>query len=421
MTKLAQKSRSPKHARHSPARTPGLAFAVLVLAMSAWPFPAIGVRAGTAQDASARLRVKVSRPLRREVRDDVDLPGRIAAVQSIQMRALVGGRIEKVRVAPGQKVRRGELLLQIDPGPYQESLKKAEAKLQAAQGRLEARRNAAKKAARDARDPGENTRLQAESEAAEAAVATAAKARDIARLDLRFTELTAPFDGMILGPVARAGDVAEEGQTVLGRFVSIGPMLVYFEVPQDLMRTIGQLRDDGQPDLAPGATLAVTAHVEGADAFACKGTLDLFSDAVNPQTNTYMGRATIRNPDGRLKPEMSAPRGTAGRHAPQGPARARRGHPGRFRRTVPVRRLAGRRARTTGGDGRRRSRRQARGEDGPARRRVGRDPASGAAPALAPQGRGSRWKRCRSRKALHPRSEARDERAHPRKDAPLPR
>jgi multidrug efflux system membrane fusion protein len=294
----------PDQKRVLPARTPGRAF--VILGMLTWLLPPIGASTGPAQDAATKVRVKASRPLRREVRDDVDLPGRIEPVLSVRIVALVGGRIEKVRIAPGQKVRRGEILMTIESRPYEEKLKKAEAEVQATQSRLEAKRSEAGKGARDAGDRGKNTRLQAECEAAEAAVAAAAKARDIARLELRFTELRSPFDGKVLGAVPRAGVVAEAERTELARIVSIDPVLVFFDIPRDLMLTIGRLRDEHKLDLAPGTKLSVNVHLEGGDGFACRGTFDLFGNAVDPVTDTFLGRATIPNPDERLRPDMSA-------------------------------------------------------------------------------------------------------------------
>ena len=280
--------------------------AFVILGMLAWLLPPIGASAGPAEDAAAKVRVKASRPLRCEVRDDVELPGRIVPFASVRIIAMVGGPIETVRIAPGQKVRRGEILMTIESRPYEEKLKRAEAEVQAAKGRLEAKRSEAGKGARDAGDRGKIARLREECEAAEAAVAAAVKARDIARLELRFTELKSPIDGKVLGTVPRTGVAAEAERTELARIVSIDPMLVFFDIPRDLMLTIGRLRDENTLDLAPGTKVTVNVHPGGGPDFACRGTLDRFGQAVDPVTNTCLGRATIPNPDERLWPGMSA-------------------------------------------------------------------------------------------------------------------
>jgi RND family efflux transporter MFP subunit len=292
----------PKKVR--PARTPGRTF--VIPRMLTWLLLPIGVSAGPAQDAATKVRVKASRPIRREVSDDVDLPGRIVPVASVRIVAMVGGRIQKVRIAPGQKVRRGEILMTIESRPYEEKLKKAEAEVQAAQSRLKAKRSEAGKEALNAGDRGKNTRLLAKCEAAEAAVAAATKARDIARLELRFTELTSPFDGKVLGTVPRAGVIAKAERTELARIVSIDPVLVFFDIPRDLMLTIGRLRNENKLHLAPGTKLSVNVYLEDGNGFACRGTLDRFGNAVDPITNTFLGRATIPNHDERLRPGMFA-------------------------------------------------------------------------------------------------------------------
>jgi RNA polymerase sigma factor (sigma-70 family) len=80
--------------------------------------------------------VTVSRPVRREVASYEDFPGRIEAAMSVDIRPRVTGLLEKVAFRPGTEVKRGDLLFELDPRPYQADCAKAEAELMRAEARL---------------------------------------------------------------------------------------------------------------------------------------------------------------------------------------------------------------------------------------------------------------------------------------------
>src|SRR5262249_42924084 len=73
--------------------------------------------------------VSVSQPLVREVIDQDDYEGRIAAVETVEVRARVRGHLVKVNFQDGQMVKEGDLLFEIDPRPFEEALHAAEAQL----------------------------------------------------------------------------------------------------------------------------------------------------------------------------------------------------------------------------------------------------------------------------------------------------
>src|SRR5262249_54102448 len=81
--------------------------------------------------------VSVSRPLAQDVADFEDYEGRIAAVETVEVRARVRGHIVKINFQDGQIVQAGELLFEIDPRTYQAELDAAKAQLAAADGALE--------------------------------------------------------------------------------------------------------------------------------------------------------------------------------------------------------------------------------------------------------------------------------------------
>src|SRR5687767_4092482 len=69
--------------------------------------------------------VIVSHPIIREVTDYEDFTGRLAAVESVEVRARVGGYLEKIGFEPGAEVKKGDILFQIDSRPFQTELERA--------------------------------------------------------------------------------------------------------------------------------------------------------------------------------------------------------------------------------------------------------------------------------------------------------
>src|SRR5438445_3045402 len=78
----------------------------------------------------------VSLPVIRAVTDYVDFPGRIEAVNSIEVRARVTGYLEKVHFQEGADVKQGDLLFEIDPRPYKTELARTEGTIVQGEGRL---------------------------------------------------------------------------------------------------------------------------------------------------------------------------------------------------------------------------------------------------------------------------------------------
>src|SRR5271168_692525 len=93
-------------------------------------FGAVGCTRPTAgESAAAPVEVSVSRPVEREVTDYADFTARIAAVDSVEVRAHVWGYLDKVNFKEGALVKKGDILFEIDPRPYQAVSNQAKAKV----------------------------------------------------------------------------------------------------------------------------------------------------------------------------------------------------------------------------------------------------------------------------------------------------
>src|ERR1700722_2964798 len=81
------------------------------------------------ESAAAPVSVPVSRPVERYVTDHADFTARIAAVDSVQVKAHVWGYLQKVNFKEGALVKKGHVLFELDPRPYQALLDQAKAKV----------------------------------------------------------------------------------------------------------------------------------------------------------------------------------------------------------------------------------------------------------------------------------------------------
>src|SRR5437870_1247461 len=86
-------------------------------------------RPPTEAPAAGPVSVPVSHPVEREVTDHADFTARIAAVDSVEVRAHVWGYLEKVHFKEGALVKKGDVLFELDPRPYQAMLDQATAKI----------------------------------------------------------------------------------------------------------------------------------------------------------------------------------------------------------------------------------------------------------------------------------------------------
>src|SRR3989441_953214 len=100
---------------------------ILVLAFCVGLAGCAGAPSGA--PAPAPTPVTVSRPVERYVTDYADFTGRVAAVDSVEVRARVWGYLDKVNFKEGALVKKGDVLFELDPRPYEAVLNQAKAKV----------------------------------------------------------------------------------------------------------------------------------------------------------------------------------------------------------------------------------------------------------------------------------------------------
>jgi RND family efflux transporter MFP subunit len=254
--------------------------------------------------------VTVARPTRQSVTDYLELTGNTQAVMTVQLIARVAGYLEKVFFQDGQMVKKGQPLFLIQQDTYQDALQQAEGQILLQRAQLE---YAEKQLVRFSNlfeqkaTPQENVdNWKYQRDSAQANLKVAEAARDLARLNLSYTEVSAPFDGRIDRRLQDPGNlVGSGGNTVLAEMNQIDPIYVYFNISDaDLARLMEEAR--WVPGEARSKPWPVYAGLLNEKEYPHNGRLDFVSISLAPTTGTLLLRGIFPNPDGKILPGLYA-------------------------------------------------------------------------------------------------------------------
>lgn len=223
---------------------------------------------------------------------------------AVEVRARATGDLTRVAVKEGAAVKKGDLLVEVFPRPYQLDLDAARARVQAAAARLEVAKietaSAKKLLTQNVVSQQEVTLHEAKEAEAEATLGVAKVEVARAELNLARTQVRAPIDGRVSRIQATEGGLVTADQSPILTVVATDPLAVTFNVPEGLVL---QLHRDGLAD--PGK-LGVAVGFAGEEGHPHEAKLDVIAPEVDPSAGTVRFRATVPNPKGLLLPGMSA-------------------------------------------------------------------------------------------------------------------
>jgi len=267
--------------------------------------------AGCGQDnryvAPPPPKVTVAVPVRQSITRYLEATGNAAAVNSTNLVARVQGFLQEINYRDGDQVKQGATLFTIEPEPYKLKLEQAQAAEAGAQAALKqteaeyerqielASRQVATKAALDNATANRDAALaklkQAQAETRQAAI------------NLGYTQVKAPFDGVVTARLVSIGAlVGANGPTQLATIVETDPIYVTFNIGErDVLHIRAEIRRLGitKEDLKK---VPIEVGLQTDEGYPYQGTLEYASPTINPSTGTLAVRAILQNPNGVLVP-----------------------------------------------------------------------------------------------------------------------
>ena len=253
--------------------------------------------------------VSVSQPLVGEVTDHDDFDGRIAAVETVEVRARIRGHVQKVNFQDGQIVKKGDMLFEIDPRPYKATLDAAAAQKAAADASLEL--------AKERIRPGiplccvHVRQVEKKSTSGRASRPLPRPISSKPKLPVEWQgqarprtapKVAAAIDGKTSRALVTTGNLvnAGSGDTLLTTITSVEPMYVYFDVDE---RALARYRrhfrkgiKEGEPEPSiKEMKIPIQVGLEGEEGFPHTGVIDFTDNRVNPSTGTIQVRGVLSN------------------------------------------------------------------------------------------------------------------------------
>ena len=232
--------------------------------------------------------------------------GQTQSSHQVQIRARVNGFLDKRVYTEGSMVKAGQQLFQQDPKPFQAQLDAAKGALAEQQARLQtANDNLAQVkplAALKALSQKELDDATGQQQAAAAAVQVATANVETARLNLSYTRITTPVTG--LSSYARVQDGAYvNGENSLLTYVEqVDPIWVNFSISENEMLGARNEQKAGRLKLPAQEQYIVEVVLADGNTFPKKGRVTFANADYDPQTGTFLLRATLPNPEGALRP-----------------------------------------------------------------------------------------------------------------------
>lgn len=249
--------------------------------------------------------VYVANVVQKDVPVYLEMVGQTRGSQDVEIRARVEGYLDKVAFTEGSYVRTGELLYQIDPKPLEATLANARANLATAQARFD----------KTVTDVNRLTPLAKQQAVSQQELDNALSARDAAKamldaqkaavdtvvLDLGYTKITAPLDGLAGTTMVKAGNLVGRGESTLLTTVSqTNPILFRAGISEaEYLRIAKQVAATGRRAAREAVVDLILAD---GTVHAQKGRVDAIERAIDPTTGTLAVQFTFPNPQLLVRP-----------------------------------------------------------------------------------------------------------------------
>ncbi|MEA1833930.1 efflux RND transporter periplasmic adaptor subunit [Methylobacterium durans] len=253
--------------------------------------------------------VSVSQPIERPVTRYLEMTGNTQAFASVDLEARVQGFLETITYEDGARVAKGTPLFGIQRDTYEAQLKQAQGSLASQEA---ARTNAQSEYQRQATLGKQEFASQAHVEdtktkldQATASVTEAQANLDLAKINLGYTQVLAPFDGIVTNHLVDVGGlVGVGGPTKLATIVRVDPLYVYFNVSEQQVLLVKQNLAKQGRTLGDVSKIPVEIGLQDETGYPHAGHLDYVAPQVDPSTGTLLARGLFENGQHALMPGL---------------------------------------------------------------------------------------------------------------------
>lgn len=239
-----------------------------------------------------------------------EFTGRIQAPQTVQVRPRVSGYIDAVVFEEGAMVSAGDPLFLIDNKPLKAEVRRLKAELVSANSQLVLAKKEYKRAQNlvgsHAIAAGDVDSRLANQEQTQANAEAVRAALELAKLNLSYTNVTAPISGRVSNALITAGNYVAAGQNILTNIVSTEKVYAYFDADEQTHLKYSQLAKEGSRPSSRSTQNPVLMGLASDNDFPYHGFIDFVDNHVNESTGTIRGRAVFQNTDGSLIPGLFA-------------------------------------------------------------------------------------------------------------------
>ncbi|MFV0415468.1 MAG: efflux RND transporter periplasmic adaptor subunit [Chthoniobacterales bacterium] len=240
-----------------------------------------------------------------------DFVGTVEGYQNAKIQARVVGYLKSQNYDQGSFIKKGAVLFEIDPRPFEAALEQAkgtyaqaQAKAQLAETTLARQEKLFKTNVISAQEFDQSTQS---ARADIAAAKASAAAVDNAKLNLEFCTITAPFDGIAGIANAQIGDlVGTGGNTILTEMSQVNPVKVYFPISEQQYMTASHHLQELMKVPLDKRKAAVTLALANGEVYPEKGRFEFANRQVGVTTGTILISTIFPNPDNILRPGQFA-------------------------------------------------------------------------------------------------------------------
>ena len=258
--------------------------------------------ANTAGAAPAAPPITAALVIEKPVTETQEFSGRLEAVERVDIRARVGGFITQVYFKPGSLVKKGDLLFEIDPRPFQAEASRAEAAANSAKARADLAKLELDRSERLLADKAIAQREYDEKASSlkelDANVRAAQASLQAARLNIAYTKVQSPITGRVSKAEITTGNLVDQ-TAILTSVVSNNPIYATFDGDEATYLRIGR-------DAHKGAPVPVKVGLANETGFPHEGKLEFVDNRLDAQTGSVRMRATFNNDDNTLVPGLFA-------------------------------------------------------------------------------------------------------------------